>query len=254
MKARLERPWILFPYKSDLTLKLLLLWLSNCRKLPILGCSFTWCKLFTLFMFVYDKNKDTPLWIGYIECYWLELLLVKSRYLMIGCCAVRNPPFKNFSNSRRRKPRHSVQNYLYLLVSLNITRNIVNVWKSNLSEYFLGRIQEHRNFRFTQTWDVSAEWGNLFCIVKTTCRKDAGLSAARLSFLALVSSYFSNFSYSFSWRCFRNCSFYAANIFVLSVCQLIRLSSLRVDFGRLSPKVSASLLVSWRSSVAERAI
>ena len=29
-----------------------------------LGCSFTRCKLFTLFMFVYDKNKDTPLSIG----------------------------------------------------------------------------------------------------------------------------------------------------------------------------------------------
>ena len=113
---------------------------------------------------------------------------------------------------------------------------------------------QYRERMEKQTWDVSAEWGNLFCIVKTTCRKDAGLSAARLSFLALVSSYFSNFSYSFSWRCFRNCSFYAANIFVLSVCQLIRLSSLRVDFGRLSPKVSASLLVSWRSSIAERAI
>ena len=26
--------------------------------------NFGWCKLFTLFMFVYDKNKDTPLWIG----------------------------------------------------------------------------------------------------------------------------------------------------------------------------------------------
>ena len=40
-------------------------------------------------------------------------------------------------------------------------------------------VQEHRNFRFTGIWDVSAEWGNLFCTVKTTCRKDAGLSAAR---------------------------------------------------------------------------
>ena len=40
--------------------------LSNCRKLLILGCCFMWCKLFILFIFVYDKNKDTPLWIGSI--------------------------------------------------------------------------------------------------------------------------------------------------------------------------------------------
>ena len=64
--------WSLFPYKSlkseiALTLKVLLLWLSNCRKLLIFGCSSTWCKLFTLFMFVYNKNKDTPLWIGSIR-------------------------------------------------------------------------------------------------------------------------------------------------------------------------------------------
>ena len=69
MKVRLVRPLTLFPYKSlktrmALTLKHLLLWLSNCRKLLILGCSFTWCKLFILFMFVYDKNKDTPFCIG----------------------------------------------------------------------------------------------------------------------------------------------------------------------------------------------
>ena len=69
LESRLLRPWILFPYKSlktevALTLKLLLLWLSNCWKLLILGCSFTWCKLFVSLMFVYDKNKDTPLWIG----------------------------------------------------------------------------------------------------------------------------------------------------------------------------------------------
>ena len=38
--------------------------LSNCRKLLILWCSFTWCKLFTLLMFVFDKNKDTPFCIG----------------------------------------------------------------------------------------------------------------------------------------------------------------------------------------------
>ena len=47
LESRLVRPWILFPYKSlkseiALTWKLLLLnWLSNCRKLLILGCSFT---------------------------------------------------------------------------------------------------------------------------------------------------------------------------------------------------------------------
>ena len=66
--------WSLFwcstpPYKSlktevALILKHLLLWLSNCRKLLIWGYSFMWCKLFVVFMFVYDKNKDTPLWIG----------------------------------------------------------------------------------------------------------------------------------------------------------------------------------------------
>ena len=68
LESRLVRPWILFPYKSlktqiALTLNLLLLWLSNCGKWLILGCSFTWCKLFIVFMFVYYKNKDTPLWI-----------------------------------------------------------------------------------------------------------------------------------------------------------------------------------------------
>ena len=64
MKAKLLRPWILFPYSNSSTLNLLLLWLSNCRKLLILGCSFTWCKLLIVFMFVYDYNKDMPLWIG----------------------------------------------------------------------------------------------------------------------------------------------------------------------------------------------
>ena len=61
LESRLLRPWILFPYKSlkseiALTLKLLLLWHSNCRKLLIWGYSVTWCKLFVLFMFVYDKK------------------------------------------------------------------------------------------------------------------------------------------------------------------------------------------------------
>ena len=33
---------------------------------------------------------------------------------------------------------------IYLLVSLNITRKIVNVWKSNLSKYLLAEfLQEH---------------------------------------------------------------------------------------------------------------
>ena len=32
---------------------------SNCRKLLILECSFMYCKLFILFMFVYEKNRDT---------------------------------------------------------------------------------------------------------------------------------------------------------------------------------------------------
>ena len=36
----------------------------------ILGRSFTWCKLFILLMFVYDKNKDTPLWVGSITNGW----------------------------------------------------------------------------------------------------------------------------------------------------------------------------------------
>ena len=45
-------------------------------QLLILGCSFTWYKLFILFMFVYDKNKDTPLWIGSIGFYQLTLMKV----------------------------------------------------------------------------------------------------------------------------------------------------------------------------------
>ena len=62
--SRLVRPWILFPYKSlkseiAITLKLLLPWLSNFRNLLILVYSFTWYKLFILFMFVYDKIYDT---------------------------------------------------------------------------------------------------------------------------------------------------------------------------------------------------
>ena len=69
---RLVRPWILFRYKSlrseiALTLKHLLLSLSNCRKLLILECSIFHVikKKSFFFMFVYDKNKDT-LWIGSI--------------------------------------------------------------------------------------------------------------------------------------------------------------------------------------------
>ena len=94
MKARLVRPWILFPYKSlktqiALTLKLLLLWLSNCRKLLIWGCASMWCKLFILFMFVYDKNKDTPFCIGSITkflCYSGILLLQGWYVLQVITC------------------------------------------------------------------------------------------------------------------------------------------------------------------------
>ena len=56
----------LISIQTAVTLKLLLLWFSSFRKLLILGCSFMWCKLFTLFTFVYNKNKDMPLWIGSI--------------------------------------------------------------------------------------------------------------------------------------------------------------------------------------------
>ena len=59
MKARLVRPWISF----------------HCGKLLVLGCSFTWCKLFILFMIVYDKNKDASLWIGSIRCSYFDSLL-----------------------------------------------------------------------------------------------------------------------------------------------------------------------------------
>ena len=55
---------------------------------------------------------------------------------------------------------------------LNITRNIVNIWKIFQNIYWAKFVQEHRNFRFTPgIWDVSAEWDNLFCTVKTKCRK-----------------------------------------------------------------------------------
>ena len=49
---------------------------SNCRKLLILECSFTWCKLLILLMFVYDKNKDTPFCIesmAFIIPLWTSL-------------------------------------------------------------------------------------------------------------------------------------------------------------------------------------
>ena len=36
---------------------------------------------------------------------------------------------------------HDILYKMHLLVSPNITRNIVNVWKSNLSDYLLGRIR-----------------------------------------------------------------------------------------------------------------
>ena len=89
MKARLVRPWILFPYKSlktqiALTLTHLLLWLSNYRNLLICGCSFMWCKLLVLFMFVYDKNKGTPFCMGSIDNHYSvkRRLINSSGYLL----------------------------------------------------------------------------------------------------------------------------------------------------------------------------
>ena len=80
----------------------------------------------------------------------------------------------------RRMSPHDILYKMYLLVSLNITCNIVYVWKAIFRNiYWAEFVQEHRNLRFTGIWDVSAEWGHLFCTVKTICRKDARLSAAR---------------------------------------------------------------------------
>ena len=45
---------------------------------------------------------------------------------------------------------HDILCKMYLLVSLNITCNIVYMWKSNLLEYLLAKfVQEHRNIRLT---------------------------------------------------------------------------------------------------------
>ena len=49
--------------------------LISLREVLVLGCSFTWCKLFILFMIVYDKNKDASLWIGSIRCSYFDSLL-----------------------------------------------------------------------------------------------------------------------------------------------------------------------------------
>ena len=92
-----------------------------------------------------------------------------------------NPPFRSWIKKTQPKPEnfrrtlglqlrkiqehfdigeeesHDILYKMYLLVSKHLTRNIVNVWKSNLSGYLLSRIQEHRNFRFTRIKDVSAE-------------------------------------------------------------------------------------------------
>ena len=94
---------------------------------------------------------------------------------------------------------HNILNKMYLLVSLNITHNIVNVWKSmpiwyaDLSSLIMYDIHQLKVF---QKWFNSA----VLC-----CR-----------FLFII--YF--------YLCANN------------------LSSLSVYFGRLFPKVSASLLVS----------
>ena len=87
--------------------------------------------------------------------------------------------FRNFSNCRRRKPRHSVQN-VFACVSKHYSQYRERMETAIFRNiYWAEFVQEHRNFRFTGIWDVSAEWGSLFCTVKTTCWKDAGLSAAR---------------------------------------------------------------------------
>ena len=80
-----------------LTLKLLLLWLSNCRKLLILGCSFTWCKPFILFMSMYDQ---TPLWIGSIPRHqWSKIWSL----ITIGCGNV-----SDWSHQQRRPRKPAV--------------------------------------------------------------------------------------------------------------------------------------------------
>ena len=139
LELRLVRPWILFPYKSlkseiALTLKLLLLWLSNCRKFLVFGCSFTWCKLLILFVFAYDKNKDTPFCIGsvgYADLWgnmssgqrswskslsekigsqWWRLVVVQSEYLL--CFSIKlvcQPVLHPMNAAWRRRGKHQRQ-------------------------------------------------------------------------------------------------------------------------------------------------
>ena len=52
------------------------------------------------------------------------------------------PPSENPGTFRiDDEDSHDILYKMHLLVSPNITRNIVNVWKSNLSDYLLGRIR-----------------------------------------------------------------------------------------------------------------
>ena len=89
--------------------------------------------------------------------------------------------------------------------------------------------------------------------VKTTCRKDAGLSAARWAmpiFPHLSCMIFPELKVFQKW--FTSAVVFMLQMFSFLICVQINLSSLSVYFGWLFPKVSASLLLSLQSK--ERAI
>ena len=146
MKARLFRPWIFFPYKSlktqiALTLKVLLLWLSNCRKLLIWGCSFTKCKLLIVFLFVYDKNKDTPLWIGSMHQLCFASLKVLKWLLLWRSWTFSHKilTFWSFPNQRAISARVVV---VVVVVFLFVTLDHAQVPHPSRTPGFIARVRD----------------------------------------------------------------------------------------------------------------
>ena len=68
-----------------------------------------------------NYSQNLKAFAGRVPCNNWTLRLQRKWHCRFG-------KLRNFSNWRIK---------MYLLVSLNITRNIVNVWKNNLSEYLL---------------------------------------------------------------------------------------------------------------------
>ena len=147
--------------------------------------------------------------------------------------------FRNFTNCRWRKPRHCTK---CICLCLETLLAISWTYLKQPFEIFTGP----NSFKSTETFALREfetfqpnEVIYRAHAVKTTCRKDAGLSAARWAmpiFPHLSCVVLPQLKVFQKW--FNSALFFMLQMFSFLICVQINLSSLSVYFGRLFPKVS----------------